>query len=308
MDTAWPGVTFPMVRRIGLTIGLVLGALSTGFVSASATPYMSHHLVEAAGFSPLNETRNSDGTVTDTWAKGLARVTVSGLPGLDVAILPNGVSVTASTDKSRAPSQIVAAYAAAKRSPANDLNAVGGVANGASAPSLIRSAASIYNSWCTSVTSADGHVYTQACDLQFLDVNRGNGDWYLADEAQASGRSNDTSFWFPDRLTSVGEYLSYGVNNTIVQWSPGVTQYEPSSCATATVGYTSSQTGVNFSISKSICASYFGPWNQTLRAFGTAWHGREPQANWYEGTISVDEDHNPWNASPNPTLVVSETW
>jgi hypothetical protein len=109
-------------------------------------------------------------------------------------------------------------------------------------------------------------------------------------------------------LRSISEYLSYGSYNQIVQWSPGSTQNEPSSCTSVTVSYTSSQTGIGYSSTRSVCATYFGPYNLGARSFGSTWHGVEPQANWYEGTVAVDEDHNPWNASPNPTLYVSQTW
>src|ERR1700738_658702 len=94
----------------------------------SADRPLAHRLLPGSGFVVVEETKNADGTYADTWAKGLARVSVAGMPALVVSITADGVAVSpAPMNKSEPNAGVLAAqaYRQAGRSVVKDAIAVG---------------------------------------------------------------------------------------------------------------------------------------------------------------------------------------
>jgi hypothetical protein len=320
---------------IAVAIVLIVGLFST---KAAGTPSWdvptAHKLLNGVGYVLLSETQNADGTYTDTWALGLAQVSVTGRAGMTATVQrqitakggSDGVSVTAPPiDKSRGSAYYLDQYATFGRSTYELA-----IANGADVETALRvsgvdgysahraaglarpMAAPIIDSFFASTTSPSGYVRTDACTTRYLDQDNGGSDWYIADQSQESGRSTDVRSWFPDRLTRIYEYLFYPTNNQFVQWDPGTTRPEPSSCAQVTVGISSARTGVGYSVSQSVCADSFGPFQldtgTSYPRFGSVWNGYEPQSGWYEGTAAVDLLHSPPGSSINATLSIWQDW
>jgi hypothetical protein len=182
------------------------------------------------------------------------------------------------------------------------------------AGAAVATAASIYNSWCASVSQAGGRVKTSACELQYLDQAIGS-NWYMGDDFTVSGVSTDTCVWCVgrDSLTQIWGDVAYPIYNQIAKWTPTATASEPSSCRQVTIGLTSPASGLGYSETTSVCANNFGPHNlntsNTKERFGAVWNGKEPtNGSWYEGAEGIDIVHDPSNASPNATLYVSQTY
>lgn len=325
-----------MTSILLLAMSLLTG-LAVASPGASDRP-SAHRLLPGSGFLQKSETVNPDGTVAATWTKGLAQVNVNGAPGLTVQIVPDGVSVQAAPIDKSAPNAAldrIRVYIASGRSVVKDAIAVGmnpadaerifgghlnqptlkalasfgATTSGASLPAA--ASGGILNSWCVSYTNPSGFVTATACDVQKLDQDNGGGDWYLADEQQASAKSSDTNVWFPDRVTQVNEKVGYSAGNQVVQWSPGSTQ-AIGACNTISYSISSGRTGFSYSQSFNVCPDSQGPFGldtgTTSTAFGTVWNGTEPSANWYEGTGGVNLVHSPSTACDCPTLYLGVTW
>lgn len=329
-------------RRLALLSFVVFSVAISLYAAASeastrAQVRTTNTLAPGSGFTPLREITNRDGTVATTWGKGDARVAVSGAPGIHVTIGADGVSAKpAPIDKSQTTgAAAVAAYAAAGRSVVKDAIAVGvdpveaqrrfgnsiapqGIVDGSTtskgpghqAPTMAVSG-QIINSWCVSVSSADGKATTQACDTQYLDQDNGGGDWYLVDKQQASGNSTDTNWFQPTRLSQIAVWVSYSSGNQVIQWNPGSTT-GVGACETRTYSI-SGQSGLGYSISQQVCPDSVGPYvldtGTTNPQFGTTWRGRQPDANFWEGTAGVDLVHSPPGACNCPVLhVLQDLW
>lgn len=275
----------------------------------------AHRIVRGgSGYVLLSERANPDGTVTDTWGvSGTPRVAVTGRPGLTVTITPDAVGATApDIDKARV----------GVSNPPNDL-AAGRSANmdGAAIqtsqlvqrrPHLAALAYSgtIYDSWCVQVFSPDGKVRTDACVTRYLDTDLGGGNWYLAHTINASGISNDTNWFLPDRLDQVKSWMTYPSGNQYVQWTPGSSS-GVGACGSYNIGIVSAQTGVSYSQSQTVCPNTLGPANldtsTSSPSFGSVWDGPAVRGE-YRGTESVDLLHSPPGASIGATLWASEHW
>lgn len=319
----------------GLAVLFLLGVTSSA--SAVARPQMSDILAGGSNYFGIGEQRNADGTVTDRFANAVgASVTVSTSPGVTVTIrdtvrqnqqgvlvyMPQ-VSVSVRINKADGPRNAVT-YSSTGRSVVKDAIAAGMVPIAAqrifghmmvldsNAPRAAQmgtlSQSPIEWSGCERADSSDGHVHEYGCDTQYLDQANG-ADWYLVDQHQASGWSDQADCCWADRVSVVREWLSYTANNVLVRWNPGSTQLEPSSCNQVTISITG-QSGIGYSQTQTICKVSFGPYN--LRGnpaqFGSIWNGEEPAQNWYEGTASDDLVHSPPNAADYLTFTGSMDW
>lgn len=299
---------------LGVTAALVLTVTgSAGTVSAD--PPTAHRIVRGgAGYVLISEQVNRDGTVTDTWGvAGTPRVAVTGRPGLTVTITPDAVGATApNVDKTRVGASDATGYLASGRSPNRDAAAIGASELVLSSPRLASVAfnGTIYDSWCVQVFSPDGKVRTDACVTRYLDTDLGGGNWYLAHKIYASGISNDTNWFMPDRLDQVKSWMTYPSSNQYVQWTPGSTN-SVGSCTSYGISITSGQTGLVYSQSQTVCPNSFGPANldtgTSTPSFGSVWNGPAVQGA-YRGTESVDLLHSPSGASIGSTLWASEHW
>ncbi len=320
---------------VGTTVlALVTWLPATAVAQPNSHPAKDHLVGDSNGFVLVSEQMKADGSVTDSWTRsdGTA-VKVSGDAGLTVTLDPQTTAQTASATKGAharvvhtlsasvsgpkvtpTKSQLfgaVAGYIASGRSVVRDAMAVGMSPAQAAAQSPKALATLVFESWC--VTTAYQQVSTQACDYATFDYKGSNGDWYIADHQQASGVSTDTSWWSPKRLTQIYVYVSYPAGNQIVQWKPGGTAYEPSSCAQVTIGFTSQATGIGISETDTICSDWFGPYTLSTSTssprFGTQWNGLEPGANWWEHTEAIDLLHSPPTANAYyPVLHVSQSY
>lgn len=343
-----------MVARLGgLTGTLLLVAMSFYAAIAVASPAtagrpFAHKLLPGSAFVPVGESANADGTFADTWAKGGARVSVTGGAGLVVSITSitqDGISITQQgvavspqpMDKLQpnAGANAAQAYRAAGRSVVKDAIAVGvGPADaerlfggglntsnlkslgssgategmGASYPALV--AGQIIQSWCASITSPSGFVSSTACDTQVLDQDNGGGDWYIVDKQQDSGHSTDTNVWFPDRLTQITEKVGYSSGNGVVQWSP-VSTNPQGSCSTVSYSITSGPTGLSYSQSFQVCPDNVGLYYLDTNTASTNFGtawNGTESGNAWEGTGGVDLVHSPAGSCNCPSLYLTQAW
>jgi len=304
------------ISTLGIALAVTL-TLSSSASIVSADPPSAHRIVRGgAGYVLLSERANQDGTFTDTWGvAGKPRVLVTGRPGLTVTITADAVGVTApNIDKTRvgAADNAISNYLAAGRSPNKDATAVGASQLAQGSP---RSAApafngQIYDSWCLTIWSPDNKVRTDGCVTRYLDTDLGGGDWYMAHKVNASGISNDTNVFLPDRLDQVKAWMTYPAGNQYVQWTPGSSN-AVGACGSTNIGISSSQTGISYTQSQTVCPNTFGPVNldttTTSPSFGSVWDGPAVQQ-LYRGTESVDLLHNPPGASLGATLWLYEHW
>lgn len=281
---------------IPLAAALALGATSVSGSVAGAL-HTKHTIRGANTWVAVAEKEFPDGTVQDTWRNSHgAIVSVRGLPGLIVTVLPetisrgsghevdhtNGLAIQGGLVKSISPTRHVAAN--------------------------LHLANSVYQTICADYKSSDGNVDMYGCDTQYLDQDNGGGDWYMADRQETSARSSCAGSYFCEHLRSVKNYVSYPANNQVIQWQPASTN-TVGSCTNVGVSFASNQTGITYSESANICPNTFGPSVLNSLQFGGIWQGNEGDSNYYyEASEAVDEVHDPWNASPSLTYSQYDTW
>jgi hypothetical protein len=157
----------------------------------------------------------------------------------------------------------------------------------------------IVQSWCVDLAPENGKGHAHACDVQRMDQDNGDGDWYLADEQEVTGQMNDMQ-----RLYVYVEYENSG--DTFVHWSPNG-WVSTGSCTTQTVGV--SGFGASYSESWEACPDQYGPWmyttNRGFNQFGAQWMGGTDDS---RGVDAVDLVHSPSSACNCPVLWVGMTW
>jgi hypothetical protein len=291
--------------------------------SSAATRSAHFQLVTAANdVQFLGEHQLSGGDYTASWRVYGGTVTVAGMSGSTVTV-PSpvtsgslsgvGVSLRAPDLKAKGGSltQMANAYRDAGKSPAQDALAVGftstqaaRIAAGTTAAHTVTpmtAPGTIIYSGCANYTGDAGNAYGRACDVQKMMQDNGGGDWYVGDQVTGSGNNND---WW-NSLTGLAGYVSYGPNNTIVEYAPNGTT-SVGNCTT--VGFSLGWNGVGLNTSSQVCPgtlSPYGPPSNTV--FGAHWSGCNTGA-LTQGVNSDDVDHSPSGAASAPNVSVAIWW
>ena len=288
------------IKRLGVPVpSVVLLALLATTGSAGAPLTHTTHTIGGQGqWTPISEVKHPDGRVDDSWrGSDGSVVSVSGLPGLHVTVLPEVVSRGAGQEVDHAVG--LAVQGGMSKAPFANGTASGGQS--------IQLTNSVYTSVCVSYTSPDGHMYYYGCDTQYLDAANGN-DWYMTDKQQVSARSDCASNYFCDHLRNLHNQVNYASGNTVIQFTPSATN-PVGSCTTVGLSLQSQASSITYSESKEICPSSFGPYTLTSTNFGAIWKGLAPDVNgFWESSEAEDEVHNPPNVSPYRSYIVGMGW
>jgi hypothetical protein len=307
----------PMVTVIGVAPLVLAAGTDVGTAGYIPPPDQMQLVTNGPSATRLSQHSIAGGDVVASWQVGAATVTAAALPGSTVTVSSFGpvgqaggaeASVTLNAVNktgANAADRAIKAYKSSGRSVYSEAVAVGYSpaeatklqTNLTSGP-LIASA-SIIGSACATVYGDAGSAYGRACVVQYLMQATQGGDWYIGDKITGSGSDSDW-LW---KLTGLQSWETYGSGNSIIDWSPGSTQF-PSSCGnfTASLGFA----GSGISASTTICPDRLDPKFFT-RGFGTNWTGCDKNQ-YVEGTPSVDLDHNLWWASIAVTIHVAIWW
>ena len=283
-----------------------IGVLTTGVLMVSTTlaatgGQRSAHSVEGPGsYGLVSESTRADGSIEDTWrGSDGSIVTVSGASGLHVKVEQGPAVKGLGQRVDHSAGVTISGGGLSKAARTKGAQAV--------RTDGLRLANSVYATPCASWTNPSGHVYIRGCDTQYLDIDYGGGDWYMADKSEASGRSNCASDWTCDRMTQLYDKMSYLSGNTIIQWTPNSTT-TVGNCNTVSLSMTSNQSGIGYSSSQTICPNSYGPYTVTGTDFGGVWNGKETANNQWEGVDALDEDHSPAGAPAGVSFMVDVSW
>jgi hypothetical protein len=153
---------------------------------------------------------------------------------------------------------------------------------------------------CVSVTGDSGSAWGRACDTQKFVQDNGGANWVVGDQIVGSGNDPGSA-----ALSNLKAWVSYGPNNSIINWSPNAT-VSVGGCTNWTAGLTYS--GLNLSASTTICSDRVDPYDAGGGTqFGSSWSGCDV-SNYTEGVAAVDVDNNPSNASFWVTLNIYIGW
>lgn len=302
------------IRRLGVPIVMLLCATSGPAVAAihGAPGSSSLHLHAGAGWQFVAEERLAANLVLDRWSGHGVTVAAVAYPGsrIDVTTTPNpgnsnrharlSVSVTSGLPGKRmnvvpltaeqelirlgVPAAAAHAYTVKEAAPATP-----------STPSPPR------DTPCVTVNEdidSNGHARVQAygCDRQYLDYSDPNdpGQWYLADDFQVSGDTQDTAILNADSLTDLTGGVVYSSGNTITKWDPGVTK-PVGNCSTQTthIGGTYSGFDASYDQATVVCPDDFGPKTISTAHFSSHWYGVQQKQNFFEQSIGTDYVDNP---------------
>ncbi|MBV8194550.1 MAG: hypothetical protein JOY80_03390 [Candidatus Dormibacteraeota bacterium] len=267
-------------------MAVVPALLATLLASASVSPVpvvasgaaLSDQMVTTLSATPQSETRNPDGSVTDTWTVDGVPVSVTGPPQTTVTTSVNMVNghrflVAGATPPAQAKTAKSSTQAA------------------------VASSAWTYRSWCVTMTPSNG--YGRACDLQQM-LSQNGGDWYLSDAMTMSAHYGNG--FFSPSLEFMYVYAKWSANNSEVQWSPTSNGIDVGNCQQTSVGVAYI---VSVSETWTVCPVKWGLYTLNSTQFGSYWSGQSQ--NW-EGVDAVDVVHDPPNASPGTTLYAYMYW
>jgi hypothetical protein len=130
--------------------------------------------------------------------------------------------------------------------------------------------------------------------------DNGGANWVVGDQIVGSGNDPGSA-----ALSNLKAWVSYGVNNNIINWSPNAT-VSTGGCTNWTAGLNYS--GLCLSASTTICSDRLDPYAAgSGTQFGSSWSGCDV-SNYTEGVAAVDVDNNPSNASFWVTLNIWIGW
>jgi hypothetical protein len=327
------------VVLVGLLVVTIAGP-TTGAQPQVAPKIM---LVDTAGFERVAEVVTAKGAVIDTFTDGSATVKVIGTPGSTVTIKRSkdakgadrvdiGMSTTRPKDLAD-----VERYKNSGRSVIEDLVALGmpradaiaqfgdmdtmdgsnpyasaagtKTASAEALPPVDMTAASApsstvpYDTQCASLSYDSGKITGYGCSTIYW-VGVSGITWYFNSKFKLSARSNDTSWWRPQRLFSAGWSLQWAPYNVLHDWEPSGT-INRSNCDNLSLGL--SAFGFGISVGGPVCPTKIGPWRLTTRENGSLWQGVE-QGTQYETAIGVQAMKNPGEAQVSYQSWYSLTW
>lgn len=184
-----------------------------------------------------------------------------------------------------------------------------GSAASGTAPASRTAATKPWTQYCASVDGGSKkRVHSYGCTIRYKDHTHG-ADWWIADEATASGWSTNEDRFHPDRLLELRFSVVMPPGNILSKWSPSATMKLPDSCQTVTVGITSPETGASYSSAQTVCSDTLGPYiSSDHLEFGAEWRGEEPSANFYEGATWTALWHSPPSASASGYCKIYMRW
>lgn len=156
-----------------------------------------------------------------------------------------------------------------------------------------------YAAPCYSVSTASGVVTGRGCDTIFLTSAVGS-DWYFKSKYKFTASSSmdlslqcilfggPYSYLCPWRLVDMAWALSWASGNSIIDWEPYTTIYEPK-CGSVSLS------GFGISVGGTLCPDKLSPWDWASYRSGAEWKGTEKGTD-YEAVLGIQEIHSPPSA------------
>lgn len=163
---------------------------------------------------------------------------------------------------------------------------------------------------CVDLSAEDGKVTSTGCVQRRFDADTEDGR-YVVDETQQISVAEDESRFFVYNLTKTETELSYEGGAKIYKKAPATT--EDLDCSDLTIGF-DGESGFNFSWTKPICGSTFGPVaGLSSTTFGYAWKAADwPGGPADEGqaieVVGAPQVFIPASTVTTRTLTVSVDW